>query len=368
MALSKGKRLLAVTGIALGLIGLMGSLVFYFTFWRGSPGADKDILIPRGSSITLVINTLHDAHVVENKTAFKYLLKFTGGQKKIRAGEFRFKTNMRLLDALFVLYHGDPILHAVTVPEGYNARQIAQLLGKAGVGNEEKFIRYVLNHETPKKYHLTSPTLEGFLFPDTYWFSKIDNEEVIAGRMVQEFFKRIDSNFREEAKKKGFTLEELVTLASIVEKETGNPEERAVVASVFHNRLKKKMRLQSDPTIIYGIENFDGDIKFKDIRKEHPYNTYTIKALPPGPIASPGYAVLMATLRPAETKYLFFVGNNSGKHLFSETYAQHNKYVDQYQRKRNPIVAPAKDGTGTAKNAARDPKSKRKLAGKKGQK
>ncbi len=364
MEKSPGKRFLVTAGISLAVVALLGSAAFYFFFWRGSPGETKDILIPRGASAGNVITTLFDNGVIENKTAFKYLLRFTGGAKKLRAGEFRFQTKMRLIDAMFTLYHGDPVLHPVTIPEGYSAKQIAGLVAKAGLGSEQKFLAYVLDPETPKKYKLNTPTLEGFLFPETYAFSRIDGEERMADRMVNEFFKRFDAPMRAEAERIGFTVERLVTLASIVEKETGNADERALVSSVFHNRLKKKMRLESDPTIIYGIENFDGDIRYKDIKRAHPYNTYTIKALPPGPIASPGFATLQATLHPAETKFLFFVGNNTGRHLFSETYEQHLKYVDQYQRKRNPLPK-----TPATTQSKRDPKSvQRVLAGKKGKK
>lgn len=370
--MAQGKKLAVLAGVTLGTLAVAGTFVFYLICWKGKPGENKEVLIPRGTSMTGIVNLLHDNGVVGNKMLFKYLLKFTGGQSRLRAGEYRFQTDMRLIDALFVLYNGEPILHPVTIPEGYNARQIAGLVAKAGIGSEAKFNKIVFDPASPKKYKLNSPSLEGFLFPDTYSFSKIDGEEKIVDRMVQEFFKRIDATLREEIARSGMTLEQFVTLASIVEKETGNTEERNLVASVFHNRLKKKQRLESDPTIIYGIENFDGDIKFKDIRRNHPYNTYVIKGLPPGPIASPGYATMLATLRPATTNYYFFVGNNNGKHAFSETYEQHLKLVKQYQRRglvnNNVPNQPVK--TPPQSNNAREPKSakQRALAGKKGKK
>ncbi len=368
MAFAQGKKLAVFAGLSLGVIAVVGSFVFYLVCWKGKPGEPKDILIPRGTSMTTITNALYDNKVIGSKTVFKYLLKFSGGQTRVRAGEYRFQTDMRLLDALFVLYNGDPITHPVTIPEGYNAQQIAGLVTKAGLGSEAKFLKIVMSPETVKKYKLNSPSLEGYLFPDTYHFSKIDGEDKIVDRMVQEFFKRIDPTLREEIARTGFSLEQFVTLASIVEKETGNIDERNLVASVFHNRLRKKMRLESDPTIIYGIENYDGDIRTKDIRRNHPYNTYVIKGLPPGPIASPGFATLMATLRPATSNYLFFVGNNQGKHAFSETYDQHLKYVKTYQRRglvnRNVPnqPPPGRDPKSQAKNGVRA------LAGKKGKK
>jgi UPF0755 protein len=152
--------------------------------------------------------------------------------------------------------------------------------------------------------------------------------------MVQRFLTKLDNDLRNQIRTSGMTMEQVVTFASIVEKETGNAHERPLVASVFHNRLKKGMRLQSDPTIIYGITDYDGNIKKKHLSEKTAYNTYVIKGLPPGPIASPGLDAIRATLAPASSNYLYFVGNNRGEHLFSETYEKHSRFVDEYQKRR----------------------------------
>lgn len=332
------------TVFVLVVIVMAGTFSLVYLLYRGDGGPEvKDVLIPRGSTLHQVADRLEKEHVIRNAGLFKLFLRFTDGSHKLRAGEFRFKRDMRMIDALFVLYHDEPIVHQVTVPEGWTARQIAGILAQAGLGSEQRFVELTLSKEAAEKYHLNAPSLEGFLFPETYAFSKVDGEERIVDRMVQEFFKRFDKPLQEEAKKKGFTLEQLVTLASIVEKETGAGTERQLVASVFHNRLRKRMKLQSDPTIIYGLgQAYDGNIHKADILRPTPYNTYTIPALPPGPIASPGIAALMATLRPAQTNYLYFVSNNQGSHIFSETYDMHSRHVTTYQKGGATARAPKK--------------------------
>jgi UPF0755 protein len=238
---------------------------------------------------------------------------------------------MGLLDALFVVYNSEPIVHPVTVPEGWTVRQIASLLAKAGLADEQKFLSVTLTPQAAAKYHINGPSLEGFLFPDTYTFSKIDGEDKIVDRMVQRFFSKFDKSMQAEAAAQHFTTEQLVTLASIIEKETGAPEERNLISSVYRNRLDKHMRLQADPTTIYGIANFNGNLTRRDLETPTPYNTYTFIGLPPGPIASPGYASLVAALHPAKTRFLYFVSNNHGSSIFSETYAEHSRNVNTWQ-------------------------------------
>ena len=190
-----------------------------------------------------------------------------------------------------------------------------------------------MDPKTAERFNLSTPSLEGFLYPDTYSFSRIDAEEKIVERMVGRFFEKFTNEYREELKANGWTLEKLVTLASIVEKETGVGDERGLVSSVFHNRLKKRMRLQSDPTTIYGIRDFNGNITKADLQRYTPYNTYVIPGLPPGPIANPGLASLMAALRPTQSDFLYFVSNNQGSHFFSKTYGQHAGHVNKFQKR-----------------------------------
>lgn len=317
------------------LVFFAGTGSILYLFFRGDGGSEiRDIVIARKTPLAQVAEQLHQNEIIEYPTLFKYLLRFSGGSHRVRAGEFRFKKDMRMFDALFVLYNQDPIVHQITIPEGWTARQIAKILAEHELVNEEKFVNLVLSPETAQRFHLATPSLEGFLYPDTYAFSKVDGEERVIERMVQQFFKKFGPEGQEAAKRMGMSLEQLVTLASIIEKETGALGERELISSVFHNRLKKKMRLQSDPTTIYGIPNFNGNLTREDLKAYSPYNTYVIPALPPGPIANPGIAALQAALHPAQSNYLFFVSTNQGAHVFSETYGQHASYVNNYQKRR----------------------------------
>lgn len=334
---NSGTLLLSLISAAL-VVTLGGMGAFLFFLYEGSTdGTSKEIIIPYKTSLRQVAEILHKENVIRRPWFFRTLMRFTRGASYVRAGEFRFTEDMRPVRALYTLYFEEPVLHRVSIPEGWTIKQIAQLLAKEKLVDEKKFIELALNPTTATRYKLKVPHLEGFLFPETYSFSKVEGEEKILDRMVQTFFSKFSPEIREAAKAYNFSLEEVVTLASIVEKETGAPEERVLISSVFHNRLKKKMRLQSDPTTIYGIVNFNGNLKRDDLKRYSAYNTYVIPALPPGPIASPGEAALRAAVFPATTKFLYFVSNNSGHHIFSETYTQHSRHVNNFQvRHRAP--------------------------------
>lgn len=335
-----GRRILnsnrgaASTRIAVGIlvVCVIFSIFVGALLYQGrTDGQVMDIIIPRGASLAKVTELLKEKGIVERPGFLKFVMRVSGGSSRVRAGEFRFRQNMRTIDALIVLYHDEPIVYHVTVPEGWTARQIGSLLAAQNLVSEPRFVELTMSPAMVKRYQLPSPTLEGFLYPDTYDFSKIDGEERIIERMVQRFMQVYEKDIRAEMLSKKMSLLNLVTLASIVEKETGNPNERELVSSVFHNRLKKRMRLQSDPTTIYGITNFNGNLTRADLQRYSPYNTYVIPGLPPGPIASPGLATLKATLNPAKTNFLYFVANRKGSHIFSETYAQHARNVNTYQ-------------------------------------
>ncbi|MBY0369673.1 endolytic transglycosylase MltG [bacterium] len=304
-----------------------------FSLYNGNNGEEVAVLIPRGAGVSKVAAVLEQEGVMHNAFLFKLLVTLTGGRGGVKAGEYSFKKDQGAVGALLTFYYSTPIEHTVTIPEGWNARQIAGILQAQKLAEPKKFLEIVFSPKSAAKYKLSSPTLEGYLFPDTYTFSRVDGEERIVDRMVQRFFSKTES-LRGEIKSSGMTTEQWVTLASIIEKETGVPTERELISSVFHNRLKKKMRLQSDPTTIYGISDFDGNLTKKHLQTSTAYNTYTIPALPPGAIASPGFEALRATLHPAQTEYLYFVANNQGGHLFSATYAEHSQKVDQYQKRR----------------------------------
>lgn len=311
---------------------LLSSLVGYLYYGK-SEGKNVVLVLWPGTSLEQVSQLLYHEKIISNPLAFKYLLRFTGGTKRVRAGEFELRTQMKPIEALRTIYFGRPIEHQVTIPEGWTVRQIAKILSDAGLVNEKRFLDIALSRETAQKYGLNTPHLEGFLYPDTYAFSKVDGEVRIIDRMVQNFL-QIYKKYEHEAKNKGFTIESLATFASIVEKETGAEGERPLIASVFHNRMEKKMRLQSDPTTIYGIENFGGNLTRRDLETYTPYNTYRIGGLPPGPIANPGESAIVATLRPVKSDFLYFVSRNDGTHVFSKSYQEHSGHVNRLQKRR----------------------------------
>lgn len=349
------KKIEGYIASAVLILLLVLTIVFGYFLYQGSTDGDvTDLIIPKGSSLAQVSEILKVNGVITRPTFFKLLLRLTGGASKVRAGEFRFKKQMRAIDAFMVLYNDHPIVHQITIPEGWNVRQIKDILANENLIDPKRFLDLTLGPLSSLKYKLPTPNLEGFLYPDTYDFSRIDGEEKIIDRMVQHFFQIYEKELKQKAEAQGMSLLTLVTLASIIEKETGIDEERTIVSSVFHNRLKKKMKLQSDPTTIYGMgESYTGNITKKNLLTYTPYNTYVIAGLPPGPICNPGINSLRATLNPANTPYLFFVANNQGQHLFSETYKEHSRNVTTYQTRPHQN---SKKATINTKKKLRDSK------------
>ena len=236
---------------------------------------------------------------------------------------------------LATIVEGDVLLHRITIPEGFNLHQIAEAVARAGFGDAESFYEIATDPAVVAAAGFEGQSLEGYLYPDTYSFPKGYSQSSIIDAMTQRFRDAVSDAWRSRAAEMGMSLHEVVTLASIIEKETGDPAERPLIASVFHNRLAKGMRLETDPTVIYGIENFDGNLTRRHLRTPTPYNTYRIRGLPPGPIASPGHAALEAALFPAVSDYLFFVSRNDGTHQFSRNLQDHQEAVRKYQLRRN---------------------------------
>ena len=209
--------------------------------------------------------------------------------------------------------------------------EISQQLEVAGLGTQSAFTTLAHDPNFCTSLGIDSDNLEGYLFPDTYFFEKGMPPETILATMVTRFQKVFVPAWKNRARQRGLSVHQVVTLASIIEKETGTPDERALISSVFHNRLKRNMRLQSDPTVIYGISNFNGNLTRKDLKTPSPYNTYIIKGLPPGPIANPGRLAMEAALFPVNSKFYFFVSKNDTTHHFSATLKEHNRAVGKYQ-------------------------------------
>jgi len=297
-------------------------------------GADQIVVVREGMSLKEVAKALDGKGIITNKSLFMLWTRIMGYSRKIKAGEYRLSSAMAPIRVIEILTRGIIITHPVTIPEGFSKEQIGELLAKKELVDRQRFLALTKDQQLLKRYGISSPGFEGYLYPDTYQFGRGLTAETVIDTMIRHFLEVIEP-LKERIEKSGMTMEAVVTLASIVEKETGRAEERPVIASVFLNRLKKRMRLESDPTVIYGIKDFNGNLTRKDLLKHTPYNTYVIRGLPPGPIASPGLEAIRAVLYPKETDYLYFVSKNDGSHHFSRTLKEHNRAVTIYQKKRS---------------------------------
>jgi UPF0755 protein len=294
---------------------------------------EVNLVIPAGTTSRRVSSLLAEVGIGRWPLANHIGMRLWGEPAKIKAGGYSFTGKISLARVFDDLAAGRVAQVSVTVPEGLTAREIAPLLEEKGITSGEDFIRIAYDPSSPAKWDLPGPTLEGYLFPDTYRFARgLAATEVV--EYMLERFRSVTAELSSEHGGAVFDLREWVTLASVIEKETGAASERPLIASVFINRLGLKMRLESDPTVIYGIENFDGNIRRKDLRRDHPYNTYTRKGIPFGPIANPGRGSLESVLAPATSDFLYFVSKNDGTHLFSRTYKEHLAAVRRYQLRR----------------------------------
>lgn len=291
----------------------------------------KTIIIRQGQGLGAVSQSLTEVGIIKNSFKFKLIARFKGFDKQIKAGEYLLSSSMPPLEILKIINKGKVLLYRLTIPEGYSMEQIAGLAVGAGFGSKEDFMKLLTDTDLVSANGFKGKTLEGYLFPDTYYFPKNTSLKSIITAMTSRFKSVFTSEWEQRADEVNMSVHQIVTLASIIEKETGAAAERPVISSVFHNRLKKNMRLQSDPTIIYAIPDFDGNLTKKHLKEKTPYNTYRINGLPPGPIANPGKKSLEAALWPADTKYLYFVAKGDKTHKFSTNLKAHNKAVRKYQ-------------------------------------
>ena len=292
----------------------------------------KQVVIPRGASFYQVVQILDAAGVLRSPTRFSLMARLLRVTGRVQAGEYEVSTSMLPQVILEKLVTGDVVRYRVVVPEGYTIKQIAARLSELGIIEEEAFLTAAFAVDTAARFGIKGKGVEGYLFPDTYLFSKGVAPGEIIQTMVARFQQVYGPVFARRAAELGMTDKQIVTLASIIEKETGAPAERPLISAVFHNRLKRGMPLCSDPTVIYGVKDFDGNLRKRDLERMTPYNTYVIRGLPPGPIASPGEAAISAALYPAAVDYLYFVSRNDGTHQFSSTLREHNEAVWRYQK------------------------------------
>ena len=326
--------------LLLSLLGIAFLFSISFLSWSlfipfSKTPSTKVIFIKKGTSLRKVSEALEEEGIIRSKHVFVVLARILGKKTKIKAGEYEFSTPILPLDVLSVLSKGQVKHHLATIPEGFTVAQIAQLLEKMNLVEKKGFLQRASSPafiDALGLSQLAGPTLEGYLFPDTYHlFREMDPDEVIQ-IMVHRFRKVFDPELAGSASELGIPQREAVILASIIEKETSLPEEKPLISAVFHNRLRKKIPLQSDPTVIYGMRNFNGNLTKEDLMTRTPYNTYLLAGLPPTPICNPGRDSLYAAVHPAPVPYLYFVSKNDGSHYFSSDIEEHNRAVRRYQK------------------------------------
>lgn len=293
-----------------------------------------EVKIPKGATFREAVEIFFKGGVIQDRTFFLIIGRITGLDRKIRAGYYSIFKSMSTLDLLKLLRSGQIIEYEVTIVEGDSLWEVAEKLAAKGIATQEEFFRIAADENFLASFDIDPPSFEGYLFPDTYNIPKGMEPEEAIGMMINAFRGKYSEEMEERAEELDFTEREVLTLASIIEKEAITDEERPVISAVYHNRLKKRMRLQADPTAIYGVKSSKEKITSSDIRKKTPYNTYVIKGLPPGPIASPGLKSIMAALYPANVPYIYFVSNNDGTHRFSVTAKEHEAAVNSYRKKK----------------------------------
>jgi UPF0755 protein len=331
------KRLIVIGIAILVLTTAMGAAWIYFSLetpYRGYSQPEVFVEITPGSGPAAMGRRLAEAGIVRDPTTFRIAVWLRDAGRRLQAGEYRFDRPMTPAEVVDKIVRGDVYLRPITFREGLTIRQMAALFEDKGFGAAESFITAAANADRIRSLDPQASDLEGYLFPDTYTLPRRITAEQLTARMVAQFEKALSPELRARAQAQGLSVRELVTLASLIEKETGRPEERPLVAAVYWNRLKIGMGLQCDPTVIYALERagrYDGNITREDLQFDSPYNTYRYAGLPPGPIAAPGLASLEAAANPADVPYLFFVSRNDGSHAFATTLEEHNRNVRQYQ-------------------------------------
>lgn len=335
---------LALASATLATLAL--ALAFYLTYvWRSPAFAPPLVLaVQRGEPFAAVARKLDDAGAIPDARLFTVLARLRGDDRRVKSGEYEIDGDQTADELLAALVSGKQRLRMVTIPEGLTVEETARVLERAGLGAAERFVELAQDEQFVATLELPVPRLEGYLFPDTYAFDSTVTPEDIVRHMTARFREVFTPDLAEAAAERGLTIDQAVTLASLIEKEAAVPEERPIISAVFHNRLARRMPLQSDPTVLYGVTGREGRIRSVDLARVTPYNTYLIPGLPPGPIANPGLASIVAAVRPAPgVTALYFVARNDRTHEFNDTLAAHQRAVNRWQRGRPAPAATPND-------------------------
>jgi UPF0755 protein len=302
--------------------------------YRGYTGPEVFVDIPAGSSTGTIGARLVEAGVVRDRRTFQVALWISGRSRSLRAGEYRFDAPLHALDVIDKVARGDVYRRRLTFREGLTIAEMAQVFEERGFGQAAEFREAAANPVLIQELDPAARDLEGYLFPETYALPRGTTAAAVVAQMVDGFKNALTPEIRGNAAAAGLSIRQLVTLASLVEKETGAASERPLVAAVYANRMKIGMGMQADPTVIYALQKagrYDGNLRRDDLQFDSPYNTYRYAGLPPGPIAAPGKASLAAAAKPADVDYLYFVSKNDGTHVFASTLDEHNRNVFTWQ-------------------------------------
>lgn len=330
--ISQGIAVISIVLVLIFLLSITGYSSFFTTVSNDNVDGRK-FNVPEGVSLRWIADNLEEQGFVRSSTLFLIAGKFMVSEKEIMAGEYVFPPNINLFDILLFFKYGKVNYRKIMVQPGDSIEKIASLLESEGLIDTGKFQELTRDRELISLIKVDVPDLEGFLYPDTYYFFKGSNPKKMIKKMVLRYKEVFTPDLEERALKLKMSVKDVITLASLIEKEAVSDEDRPLISAVFHNRLKKNMPLQCDPTVIYALgRGFDGNLKREDLRFKSSYNTYVKRGLPPGPIGSPGIASIRAALYPANVDYIYFVSKNDGTHQFSKTLAEHNSAVAVYQK------------------------------------
>jgi UPF0755 protein len=338
------ERLQSLKGLALGA-GLACWAIAFLLLWfiiqihqpyQGYPESSRIVRIERGWSAPQIAEALNSQGIIRSSSLFQWYVRLVFEPSSLKAGEYQFEGPKNLPAVLEKLRLAQVYHYRITIPEGWTLEEIAERLAKNGFGDQEKFLQAMQAIDLMGDWDpVADQNLEGYLFPDTYFYPRGMGEQEIVRSMVKSFRETWTPEHSQRAQELGLSIRKVVTLASLIEKETGLDRERPLVSAVFHNRLQKNLKLACDPTVIYAVKltkEFGGVIKQSDLDLDSPYNTYLYPGLPPGPIANPGLKSIEAALYPADVDHLYFVSRNDGSHIFSTDYRDHNRAVAKYQR------------------------------------
>ncbi len=305
------------------------AVIHTYTFITTPSNPPESLLmeIKPGTSAWEISRQLEEKGVITDSLMFMAIATGTGKVTHLQAGTYVFEGRHYPLDIMHILFKGRTLKYRITIPEGSTIFDIASIVAETGLLSREEFFNSAQDPETTAFFGIDAPSMEGFLYPDTYYLAPHMTPREIMGKMVERFHEVFTGDMLRRAQELDMSVTQVVILASIIEKEAVLSREMPIISSVFHNRLKCGMRLQSDPTAIYGIDGFRRRISSKDHKRDTPYNTYRYGGLPPGPICNPGVKAISAALWPADTKYLFFVSQGNGTHYFSRSHTEHRDAI-----------------------------------------